>query len=715
MFNNSSGKGRKNSRRTPFLPPTSSSQSRNLRNEFLLNSQDLTPSPPFPHNHNNQNDVLDDSNSSLFFFDNDHNSSPDSQTITYPHSVINNAPYSVNTNYRPQSNQNNNNNNNNVAYYHDKKLPSTNELELSNLTNTDSSTSDDLRQKSQRNDNDAYYHENYNLVPLPSVPHQSPFEDLELNDPNTPNNINDDNQQFLNHNNTNQNNIDSDPSSKQKFHFFEKERLRILRQKPRFHYTNLPYFTILVTLLQVIVFIVELARMSILTGSAFQTQPYFNPMLGPSTYLLINMGARYVPCMQQIQNITDDTTIQFPCANSTTVETNVCSLSQLCGLQPIPMVNNAFIPDQWYRIITPIFLHAGFLHIIFNLLLQITMGPSIERSIGFIKFALIYIASGISGFLLGANFTPEGIASTGASGALFGIVATNILLFVYCGKKNTNIYNTRHYGLFILIMVGEIIVSLVLGLLPGMDNFSHIGGFAMGILMAVLLCNDPFFVYEDGLIPYNSKLTQWQHFKNQWNPKAFWDYKIPMKFMIWLTVRVIALILIIVYFVFLVKNFFTGKDGPGSSSTCHWCKYINCIPVHGWCDIGQVSVTTTTTPVTSAAPSGSQATNQAVETSASEVLITTTLPSSIENTSSPDDDDGSNNKRQEYVRVRNGEYEVMQQFGIFEDPTPPPSIKQLDPSTNQAFVNNQGVGIAFYAVLFLLTIAFIKKSKRHDH
>lgn len=206
----------------------------------------------------------------------------------------------------------------------------------------------------------------------------------------------------------------------------------------------------------------------------------------------------------QIKDITDDTSILFPCANSTSIDTYVCSLSELCGLTKLKLSSDgsAYLPDQWYRIFIPIFLHAGFLHIIFNLLLQVTMGSSIERNIGIIKYAIIYISSGIGGFLLGANFTPQGIASTGALGALFGIVATNIILFIYTGKKNTNMYGTKHYALFICIMIGEIVISLVLGLLPGLDNFSHIGGFAMGILSSIVVLKDPFWVFIDGIITY---------------------------------------------------------------------------------------------------------------------------------------------------------------------------------------------------------------------
>ena len=461
----------------------------------------------------------------------------------------------------------------------------------------------------------------------------------------------------------------------------ERNRIKQLRRKPRFHYTKLPYFTILVTTIQIIVFIVELAKMAKLTGSAFQTQPYFNPMLGPSTYVLINMGARYVPCMHQIAGITNDTTIQFPCPNSTTVDTNVCNLSELCGLSGVPIVDDVFVPDQWYRIFVPIFLHAGFLHIIFNLLLQVTMGTSIERSIGIIKYAVIYILSGMAGFLLGANFSPNGIASTGCSGALFGLMATNILAFVYCGRKNTNMYGTKHYVLFICIMVAEILVSFVLGLLPGLDNFSHIGGFAMGLLIGIVLLPDPFFVYIDGVITYNSNDTTLQQFINGWNPAFHWENKIPMRFFIWCGVRVVCFVLVIVFMVELGKNFFERTDD--GRSTCSWCRYINCIPVHGWCDIGNVSVQTVTTPK----PSPSEPISSQGSALPNPTTSTISMPTSIENSGTP--------KRRS----------IQNSWGnVFNTPTHPQP--QLDANS---YIHHQNVGLSFYILFALLTFTYFRK------
>lgn len=392
----------------------------------------------------------------------------------------------------------------------------------------------------------------------------------------------------------------------EKFKKNDRARRKLERRLPRFHYTKLPYFTMLVTLIQVIVFIVELVKMAQFTGSAFQTSPYFNPMLGPSTYLFIHMGARYVPCMHKLDGITSDPSIQFPCPNSTTVETNVCNLDELCGLSGIPLDSNGYHPDQWYRVFIPIFLHAGFLHIGFNLLLQCTMGASVERAIGLIKYAIIYIASGISGFLLGANFAPNGIASTGASGSLFGIIATNFLLFIYCGRKNTNPYGTKHYKLFILIMVIEVIGAFVLGLLPGMDNFSHIGGFCMGLLLLILLLPDPSFVYIDGIYTYYADTPLTKLWLNRWNPMDKYSDKIKWKVLTWGAVRVVCLVLAILYFSLLFVNLYSDEMEEGKK-TCAWCKYINCIPVNDWCEQGEVSVENVdssgnTRPATTSAP-----------------------------------------------------------------------------------------------------------------
>ncbi len=146
-------------------------------------------------------------------------------------------------------------------------------------------------------------------------------------------------------------------------------------------------------------------------------------MIGPSTYVQINMGARFVPCMRSTPGVQDaKQVISWPCPNTTSSDPNdarmSCSLSDLCGFSGVPnprpggTLDERPQPNQWFRFIVPIFLHAGLVHISFNMLLQLTLGRDMEKSIGPLRFALVYFSSGIFGFVMGGNYAASGIAST---------------------------------------------------------------------------------------------------------------------------------------------------------------------------------------------------------------------------------------------------------------------------------------------------------------
>ncbi|OAX84116.1 hypothetical protein ACJ72_01528 [Emergomyces africanus] len=232
-------------------------------------------------------------------------------------------------------------------------------------------------------------------------------------------------------------------------------------------------------------------------------KPQFNPMIGPSPYIQINMGARYVPCMRNedgVQNYKDPTSliVPLPCPRTKSSDPhspeNQCLLSELCGFRkthkvPDPVPNGSLEqspePNQWFRFIVPMFLHAGLIHIGFNMMAQLTIGADMERTIGWWRYAIVYFASGIFGFILGANFAPPGISSTGASGCLFGILALAFLdLFYTWGSRPKP-------GKELLIMLVTIAISFVLGLLPGLDNFSHIGGFLVGLVLGISVLRSP--------------------------------------------------------------------------------------------------------------------------------------------------------------------------------------------------------------------------------
>lgn len=335
-----------------------------------------------------------------------------------------------------------------------------------------------------------------------------------------------------------------------------------------------PWVVYIFTLAQIAVFIGELVKNGTMTGSPIMIKPQFNYMIGPSTQVLINMGARYVPCMHNVDEIQgSNEEILFLCPNATEW-TDTCSLSELCGFGGVPNPNfdgdedQSPIPNQWYRFIIPIFLHAGIIHIAFNMLLQLTLARDMERAIGSIRFVLVYMSAGIFGFVMGGNFSPPAIASTGASGSLFGILALNLLDLLYSWKERRSPIKDL---LFIFI---DMAISFVLGLLPGLDNFAHIGGFLMGLALGISVLHSPnslrLKIGQDPLyamVPEGGDAGPPPFLKN---PVGFFKGRKPLWWAWWL-VRAGALVLVIVVFIVLLNRFYTV------GATCEWCKRFNCI------------------------------------------------------------------------------------------------------------------------------------------
>jgi membrane associated rhomboid family serine protease len=267
----------------------------------------------------------------------------------------------------------------------------------------------------------------------------------------------------------------------------------------------------------------------------------------------------------------------WPCPNTTTNDAtdprNHCKLSDLCGFGGVPNPGESSAePNQWFRFITPIFLHAGIVHIAFNLLLQLTLGRDMEKAIGSIRFFLVYLSSGIFGFVMGGNFAAAGIASTGASGCLFGIIALTLLDLLYTWRE-------RKKPWIDLAWIGlDVIISFVLGLLPGLDNFSHIGGFLMGLVLGVCILRSPNALrrrIHDNVPPYTPVRTGFP--ENDSGLKSF--FRSPVGFFkgrkplwwVWWIVRAAALTVVFVVFIVLLNNFYVYHK------TCSWCKYLSCI------------------------------------------------------------------------------------------------------------------------------------------
>jgi membrane associated rhomboid family serine protease len=141
---------------------------------------------------------------------------------------------------------------------------------------------------------------------------------------------------------------------------------------------------------------------------------------------------------------------------------------------------------QWWRLLTAMFLHAGFIHLGFNLYFAWVVGRVCEQIYGSAAFAVVYLGSGLIASLVSAAWQPS-IVSVGASGALFGAFGA-FLAFTIRRRSVLPPEFVRSVQRNGLILIG---VNLAIGIaVPGIDVVAHIGGlvagFGLGYLIATL-------------------------------------------------------------------------------------------------------------------------------------------------------------------------------------------------------------------------------------
>jgi rhomboid protease GluP len=135
---------------------------------------------------------------------------------------------------------------------------------------------------------------------------------------------------------------------------------------------------------------------------------------------------------------------------------------------------------QPWRLITAIFLHGSLLHIGFNMWVLMDLAPTIEDLYGSARFLFVYIVTGICGYILSSVTGHPN--SVGASGSLLGLVG--LLLALTTGRQSIGMRMLRSQLLYWLAYIA------VMGILmPGIDNFAHIGGFASGFLLGKIMAD----------------------------------------------------------------------------------------------------------------------------------------------------------------------------------------------------------------------------------
>jgi len=135
---------------------------------------------------------------------------------------------------------------------------------------------------------------------------------------------------------------------------------------------------------------------------------------------------------------------------------------------------------EWWRIFTPVLLHAGITHILFNMWALWVLGPQIERGVGTWPFVAVFMASaGVGGAFAYVMGNPADVA-VGASGAIFGLFG--IWLNWAVRRRNTA------HGRMLLRQIGFLLLlnAALPFILPRIAWEAHLGGLIAGFVIGEL-------------------------------------------------------------------------------------------------------------------------------------------------------------------------------------------------------------------------------------
>lgn len=138
---------------------------------------------------------------------------------------------------------------------------------------------------------------------------------------------------------------------------------------------------------------------------------------------------------------------------------------------------------EWWRLVSCTFLHGSFVHVLFNSFVLLALGMQLEKILGTSRFVILYAVSGIVGSVVSAVRLDEGDVSVGASGALWGLLAAEVLLVVH---PKSPLPSTVKQGAKQGVML-NLVLNVVNSFRPHVDFAAHLGGGLAGAAVTLLM------------------------------------------------------------------------------------------------------------------------------------------------------------------------------------------------------------------------------------
>lgn len=189
---------------------------------------------------------------------------------------------------------------------------------------------------------------------------------------------------------------------------------------------------------------------------------------------------------------------------------------------------------EYWRLVTPIFLHGGLMHAVFNSFALVLFGPALEQMLGKTKFIMAYFGAGLAGNIATYILGPSDYwyIHVGASGAIYGLFGIYIFMIAFrkhlIDKANSQIVLT----IFIIGLIMTLFRSNI-------NDYAHIFGFIGGFIIAPLVLTKnigAFYQKRNYGKQYNGSV---QFDPNRWNKK-----RIPRKLkanILWIILGVLVL------------------------------------------------------------------------------------------------------------------------------------------------------------------------------
>ncbi len=146
-----------------------------------------------------------------------------------------------------------------------------------------------------------------------------------------------------------------------------------------------------------------------------------------------------------------------------------------------------FLENQWWRLISPMFIHFSFAHLAFNCLWIYILGEKIERVDNSITFLMLIIFSSICSNYLQFLWTGSSLFG-GLSGVIYGLIGYCMILEMDANYDRYKLPSGLYLFMIVWLILGFLGILELFGF-GSVANFAHLGGLVSGILFAIIYKN----------------------------------------------------------------------------------------------------------------------------------------------------------------------------------------------------------------------------------